>query len=202
MLAQRKCRAVVAGLGVALGIASVLAVPVDAFAASAITSGTIISASVEPTSNVMLMAASDDAVDNPETGGDAVPNAMNVATVTHDGVATEFTSVDDAIAALQDGDTLKMSANATVKSNTAIAANDVTIDLDGNELKIVVNDAAPTAAIGLDFTGANARIANGSVVDMRTSNTKSCGYIAVRVSGSDASLTVDNNQIVPVKLDC
>ena len=195
MLAQRKCRAVVAGLGVALGIASVLAVPVDAFAASAITSGTIISASVEPTSNVMLMATSDDAVDNPETGGDAVPNAMNVATVTHDGVATEFTSVDDAIAALQDGDTLKMSANATVKSNTAIAANDVTIDLDGNELKIVVNDAAPTAAIGLDFTGANARIANGSVVDMRTSNTKSCGYIAVRVSGSDASLTVDNIEI-------
>lgn len=195
MLAQRKCRAVVAGLGVALGIASALAVPVDAFAASAITSGTIISASVEPTSNVMLMSASDDAVDNPETGGDAVPNAMNVATVTHDGVATEFTSVDDAIAALQDGDTLKMSANATVKSNTAIAANDVTIDLDGNELKIVVNDAAPAAAIGLDFTGANARIANGSVVDMRTSNTKSCGYIAVRVSGSDASLTVDNIEI-------
>ena len=143
----------------------------------------------------MLMATSDDAVDNPETGGDAVPNAMNVATVTHDGVATEFTSVDDAIAALQDGDTLKMSANATVKSNTAIAANDVTIDLDGNELKIVVNDAAPTAAIGLDFTGANARIANGSVVDMRTSNTKSYGYIAVRVSGSDESLTVDNIEI-------
>ena len=196
MFAQNKCRAVVAGLGVALGIATALAVPTNAFAAPAVTSNTTISAAADPTANVMLMSADADNTTADNAAADVTPNATNVATVTHDGVATEFTSIDDAIAALQDGDTLKMSANATVKSNTVIAANDVTIDLDGNELKIVVNDATPTAtAIGLDFTGENARIANGSVVDMRTSNTKSCGYIAVRVSGSDASLTVDSIEI-------
>ena len=192
MFAQNKCRAVVAGLGVALGIATALSVPTNAFAAPAVTSNTIISAAAEPTANVMLMSADADNTTADNAAADVAPNAASVVTVTHDGVTSEFTSVDEAIAALQDGDTLKLLSTASVKSNTIISANDVTIDLDGNELKIVLNEAAPTAAIGLDFTGENARLMNGSLVDERPNGAKASGYIAVRVSGSDASLAVDN----------
>lgn len=140
----------------------------------------------------MLMSAAVDEATTDDVATDVAPNAASVATVTHDGVTSEFTSVDEAIAALQGGDTLKLLSTESVKSNTVISANDVTIDLDGNELKIVLNDAASNAAIGLDFTGENARLMNGSLVDERPNGAKVSGYIAVRVSGSDASLAVDN----------
>ena len=138
------------------------------------------------------MSAAVDEATTDDVATDVAPNAASVATVTHDGVTSEFTSVDEAIAALQGGDTLKLLSTESVKSNTVISANDVTIDLDGNELKIVLNDAASNAAIGLDFTGENARLMNGSLVDERPNGAKVSGYIAVRVSGSDASLAVDN----------
>ena len=140
----------------------------------------------------MLMSAAVDEATTDDVATDVAPNAASVATVTHDGVTSEFTSVDEAIAALQGGDTLKLLSTESVKSNTVISANDVTIDLDGNELKIVLNDAASNAAIGLDFTGKNVRLMNGSLVDERANDARVSGYIAVRVSGSDASLTVDH----------
>ena len=63
----------------------------------------------------MLMSAAVDEATTDDVATDVAPNAASVATVTHDGVTSEFTSVDEAIAALQGGDTLKLLSTESVK---------------------------------------------------------------------------------------
>lgn len=120
----------------------------------------------------------------------------NVVTVTQENLAVaqvgdnRFTTLQNALDAARSGDTVTLLREAETPTGTA-AAVPVTLDLNGNTLRIV-NVPNSTSAIGLRFAGEGGNVLkNGTVLDTRSYQNTACGFVTVYLNGAASLTTAD-----------
>ena len=111
-----------------------------------------------------------------------------------------YTTVDEALQAVQDGGTLTLLDDADVTQTTINKS--VTIDLNGFTLNLKYDNSGN--GVGLAFTSGTSVIKNGTILDSRSDGNTMGGLIAIRAINSGTILTfedVDVRQFVPNNSD-
>ena len=111
-----------------------------------------------------------------------------------------YTTVDEALQAVQDGGTLTLLDDADVTQTTINKS--VTIDLNGFTLNLKYDNSGN--GVGLAFTSGTSVIKNGTILDSRSNGNTLGGLIAIRAINSGTILTfedVDVRQFVPNNSD-
>lgn len=110
---------------------------------------------------------------------------------------SHFTTLAEAVQSAEAGDIITLVGDVTTDNLTITKG--ITLNLGGYTLEITQGTGI-TSGIGLDFTSGPSSIINGDIVDDRSENSTTCGYIGVRATGSGTSLTVtdvDFTQCIP-----
>ena len=108
--------------------------------------------------------------------------------VIHSGTETEYDALDNAIAAAQDGDTIKLTKDVIVDPTEYnvnrclnVTKQNISIDLNGKTLKV------PNCA--LTITGNGVTLKNGKMVSTTTSASQTDGSYVAQIKGKNAVVT-------------
>ena len=126
-------------------------------------------------------------------GGSVMAEDAKV-TITNQSGTRGFTTLEQAFAAAQDGDTVKLLENMT--SGPLTSDKGITLDLGGFTLTFQTGDSTTDYAI--QFTGGKSKITNGTIEDNRgtwSSSESDAGYTAIKISGYATEVTIDTTQI-------
>ena len=135
--------------------------------------------------NCVFEAVSEDIVLANEESGNIVAG-KSVATVGD----KDFASLQAAVTAAVEGDTISLVDNC--ETEPIVIDKSITLDL-GEQTVTIIDDEVNK--FGLRFTSGESIVKNGSIIDSRSDGNTGYNYIAVNVSGSDTSVTIQDTAI-------
>lgn len=103
-------------------------------------------------------------------------------------VVEEYATLQAAIAAAEDGQTVKLLTNAEISQT--VVDKGITLDLGGYELTLVEDGNYNPYA--LYFTSGSSKITNGTILDGRSAGNTSAGYGMVDIRNAGTTLTTEN----------